>query len=133
MANLQNLQRMTSERAREVGRKGGIASQEAKRRRKSMQEQLKRLLELDVRQEKTNAILRKLGLDNSEINNQMVLNVALYQRAAKGDTRAYEIIRDMVDGKPEIRIATNDDKERKVILEVINNKELEKEFYKKRE
>lgn len=130
--NVENLIPFTSEQSREKakrnGKKGGLKSQEARRTRKTMQEQLKKILELDVRQAKTKSILQKLGLEDNEINNQMVLNVALYQKAAKGDTKAYEIIRDMIDGRPEIKIAT-ENKESKVIVEVVNNQDLEKYLY----
>lgn len=45
MANIENLVPLTTEKAREIGRKGGIKSGEAKRERKTMKETLKAMLE----------------------------------------------------------------------------------------
>lgn len=90
MANEQNLipnsERTPSER-REIAQKGGIASGEARRRRKSLKEELELLL--------------------SDGNMQERIGTALLGKALKGDTRAFEVIRDTIGEKPaeELRLA----------------------------
>ena len=45
MANIENLRTPTSEEAREIGRKGGLASGKARREKKTMRETLREMLE----------------------------------------------------------------------------------------
>lgn len=80
MANEDNLRTPTTEEAREIGRKGGIASGEARRRRKTLKEELLLLLEQGDMQEK--------------------ISLALIQKAMNGDTKAFEVLRDTVGEKP---------------------------------
>ena len=80
MANEQNLQPVrTKKEARERGKNGGIKSGEARRERKSLREELLLLLEEDKMQEK--------------------ISLALLDQAKKGNTKAYEIIRDTIRRK----------------------------------
>ena len=87
MANEQNLipnsQRTPSER-RENARKAGIASGEARRARKTLKETLLMMLE--------------------EGDTQNNITLALLDKALKGDTKAYEVIRDTVGEKPTDKI-----------------------------
>lgn len=80
MANEENLRVPSSEEAREYGRKGGIASGEARRKRKTLKEELLLLLEQGNTQEK--------------------ISLALLQKAMNGDTKAFEVLRDTVGEKP---------------------------------
>lgn len=79
MANAQNLKVPTSEEAREYGRKGGIASGKARAIRKTFKETING--ELD---DKTMSALIK----------------AMINQAKKGNTKAFEILRDTVGEKP---------------------------------
>lgn len=72
-------------RAAEAGRKGGIKSGEAKRKRKALAEELEILLQI---------------IDKDGHTNQEKISMALLQKASKGDTRAFEVIRDTVGEKP---------------------------------
>lgn len=89
-ANPQNLVNFTSDQDREAaarnGRKGGIASGEAKRRRKSLREQLEILLENG--------------------NTQESVAVALVEKAMGGDVKAFEVLRDTVGEKPVDKVET---------------------------
>ena len=80
MANEQNLKPLSTEKAREIGKKGGIASGKSKRARKTLKEELLALL--------------------SQGNTQEKMSLAVIQKALKGDTKAFEIIRDTVGEKP---------------------------------
>ena len=74
----------TPEEHREICRKGGIASGEARRRKKTLKEELIALLETN---------------DN---NNK--ISVALLQRALNGDIQAFTTIRDTIGEKPTEKI-----------------------------
>ena len=94
MANKQNIKpyEYTSEQSREEaainGRKGGLASGIAKRRRKSMREALEKLL------------VDKIKTTKGEMETQDALLLALVAKGIKGDVRAIEFIRDTVGEKP---------------------------------
>lgn len=78
--NLVDLRTRTTEEQREIARKGGIASGEARRKRKTLKEELLALL--------------------SEGDIQEKISLAILEKARQGDTKAYEVIRDTVGEKP---------------------------------
>lgn len=79
--NIQNLRPVqTKEEARERGAKGGIASGEARRRRRTLKEELLLMLSDPEVQEKLSAAIMKKGMG--------------------GDIRAFEVIRDTIGEKP---------------------------------
>lgn len=88
MSNEQNLKKFSKEsveKAREAGRKGGIASGKAKREKANF----KKLIEIALEQE------YKDGMTNAEA---MVISQIL--KALEGDTKAFETIRDTAGQKP---------------------------------
>ena len=87
MANEQNLipnSMRSPKEVRENGKKGGIKSGEVRKARKTLKETLLMMLE--------------------EGNTQDNITLALLERALKGDTKAYEVIRDTVGEKPTDKI-----------------------------
>ena len=79
--NEENLRPFQStEEAREMGRKGGIKSGEARRRKKTLKEELIALLETN--------------------NNNEKISVAILQKALNGDIQAFTTIRDTIGEKP---------------------------------
>lgn len=82
--NLKPFNELTEDEQRELSRKGGIASGEARRKRKTLKEELLLLLSQDNFQEK--------------------ISLALLQKATTGDTKAFEVIRDTVGEKPKENI-----------------------------
>ena len=87
MANEQNLipnSMRSPKEVRENGTKGGIKSGEVRKARKTLKETLLMMLE--------------------EGNTQDNITLALLERALKGDTKAYEVIRDPVGEKPTDKI-----------------------------
>jgi hypothetical protein len=91
MANEENLKRLNSREARENGKKGGKASVESRRRKKSMKEAMNKLLSLDV-SENNKQLLTQLGLEDSDMNNQMLVMVSAFQKAINGDVSAMNFI-----------------------------------------
>ena len=86
MANEQNLKPVKSKKeARERGRKGGLASGEARRKRKTLKEELLLMLSDGDIQEKIS-----LALINEAINGNNAGSV----------TKAFEVIRDTIGERP---------------------------------
>jgi hypothetical protein len=90
----------SGEKAAKSGRKGGIASGESKRARKSLREELETLLAANV-------IDKDTGQPKDETV-QTAISVALIKEALKGDTKAYEIIRDTIGEKPAQKVVAAD-------------------------
>ena len=87
MANEQNLKPVSSKKeARERGRKGGLASVEARRKRKSLKEEL------------------LLMLEDEEV--QKSVAVALIQEAQNGNVKAFGMLRDTIGEAPVEKVQT---------------------------
>lgn len=98
MANEKNLvpqtERSPSE-AREMGRKGGIVSGAARRRKKSLKQKMQLLLSLPAAGN-DQAELAAMGVEPGDMDNEMVLIKALFLAAAEGDTKAFDRIQDVL-------------------------------------
>jgi hypothetical protein len=98
---------MTPEQRRENGRKGGIASGEAKRKKKALRERLEILLDMPMksgREADLEAIKNFAELKGKNITVQDALMIAQIQKAMKGDTQAAVFVRDTVGQNPTTRI-----------------------------
>lgn len=108
MANIQNLipnsERTPSER-RANAKKAGIASGEARRQKKTLKEQMELLLSLPVKDESTKGFIESLGIDPESIDNATAIILSMYQEALKGNTKAFELIRDTIGEKPTDKLA----------------------------
>lgn len=95
----------TSEQSRskaaENGRKGGIASGAARRRKRSLKEAADLFLSLPVSGKRTFNQMAAAGIDPDDIDNQMAMIVGLTRSAVNGDARAAKVIIDLLgeDGK----------------------------------
>ena len=98
MAGKENLRPVSSkDEARERGRKGGLASGEARRKRKTLKEELLLML--------------------ADGETQQSVTLALIEKAMSGDTKAFEVIRDTIGEKPVDKVMIAD-VEPSVIAEV---------------
>ena len=98
--NLINPKDRTSEELRAMTRKGGIASGEARRRKKTMREALEMLMFNCELPEQTKQMLRAEGVSDDEMNHQMVITRSLIAKAESGDVQAYNAICAMIGEKP---------------------------------
>ena len=101
MANEKNLKPQntrTKKEQREIAKKGGIASGESRRKRKTLKEELLALLE-------TNDYNKKISL-------------ALIKEALLGNTKAFKTIRDTIGEKPVETVELNQDKPFEVNINV---------------
>lgn len=100
MPNEQNLipmEQRSPEEAREMGRKGGRASGESRRRKKSLREAAELYLSLPVANRRAWNKISAEGVDPDDIDNQMAMIIGLTQKAVKGDAKAAKIIVDLLD------------------------------------
>ena len=100
MANTENLVSLadrTTEEQRAIASAGGKASGEARRKRKTLKEELLLML--------------------SEGEKQQSVTLALIEKAMSGDTKAFEVIRDTIGEKPVDKVMIAD-VEPSVIAEV---------------
>lgn len=101
MANTQNLiknEDLTPEQRRANASKAGKASVEAKRRRKTLREELLALL--------------------ANGNTQNKMSLAMIEKAMKGDTKAFEVIRDTIGEKPKDSVELEQNKPFEVNIKV---------------
>ena len=78
-----------------MGRKGGIASGAARRRKKSLKQKMQLLLSLPAAGN-DQAELAAMGVEPGDMDNEMVLIKALFLSAAEGDTKAFDRIQDVL-------------------------------------
>lgn len=96
MANEKNLKPIRSENeAREKGRKGGIASGEARRQKKTLREALQILMDSDL-----------TGEDGEVMSGAEAMAARVFQAALKDDWKAWELVRDTAGQKPIDKIVT---------------------------
>lgn len=98
MANPENLRTPTASEAREIGRKGGVASGEARRRKKACAEIAMRVIqsELDpATRAKVEKITGPLGDDEDTLYAAALAQVVT--KAVKGDLRAFRELQNVVD------------------------------------
>jgi hypothetical protein len=92
MANEQNLKpfdQRTEKEQREIRSKGGKASGEARRARKTLREELLALLSQDIKTK-----------NGESMNTQVAMSSSLIKEALKGNTKAFELVRDTIGEKP---------------------------------
>ena len=98
--NLLKAEDLTSEELRERASRAGKASVEARRKKKSMREMLEMMM---YQVELSPALKQKLaeeGIDEDEMNHQMVITRSLIAKAEQGDVQAYNTICAMIGEKP---------------------------------
>lgn len=98
--NLINPKDRTSEELREITRKGGLKSGEARRRKKTMREALEMLMYKTELNEQTKQMLEAEGVSEEDFNHQMVITRSLIAKAESGDVQAYNAICAMIGEKP---------------------------------
>lgn len=101
MANEQNLTPFTSDQNREEaaknGHAGGIASGEARRRKRDIRLALEALLEKEYK-----------GKDGKFVSGAEAIAIKQMEKALKGDTKAFEVVRDTVGQKPTEKIVVSE-------------------------
>ena len=98
--NLIPMNERTEEERRDIGRKAGKASGEARRKKKKLRQLVEAFGELPA-PEKVRRVMKELGVSENEMRtNDMAIVVGLFQKAIKGDVFAFNAIRDIRGEKP---------------------------------
>lgn len=108
MPNEENLKKgepyrfRTGEQQVEVARKGGIASGEARRRKKAMRDTAKMLLDMQVPKaaKELKQKLAVMGVSEEDFTYQTAMMVGVINQAMKGNTKAAAFLRDTVGENP---------------------------------
>lgn len=101
--NLLKAEDLTSEELRQRAKAGGIASGKARKEKKLLRDTLNDLLKMPLRDgvpDNLEKIASIAGLKGRNITMQETIMLAMLQKAAKGDVRAAEYIRDTIGQKP---------------------------------
>lgn len=92
MANESNLVPLTTEKAREIGAKGGINSGIARRQKKTLKQIGDMIGGLDIKSEKNREILKQAGIEEEDMINDVAMLFRLSQRAQNGEPKAIELL-----------------------------------------
>lgn len=84
--------------AREKGRKGGVASGEARRKKRDLRETLETLLKSTLKDEEIVSKFEEFGFKKG-MTMQDAISAAMIEQAAKGNVKAFVAIRDTIDPK----------------------------------
>ena len=87
--NLIRPEDLTPSERRESASRAGKASAESRRRKRDMKQKMKALLELPAAANDKEQ-LEALGVDPDDMDNEMVLVMAMFLNAAQGDTKAFD-------------------------------------------
>lgn len=81
--------RRTADEVREIARRGGKASGEARRRKADFKKTLNMLLSVEIDHPEITPVLRALGIDSTL---ESAVNMAMIKEAMAGNVKAYEAI-----------------------------------------
>lgn len=119
MAGADNLKVPTSDEARKYGKKGGVASGKARRKKANLRKAFETILQAEVASPNVKKQLEELGFDST---NEMALAMVMMQKAMKGNVRAFEQISKLTTTDAKDTLDKKEQKERIKRLELDNKK-----------
>lgn len=124
MSNLKTLKPKiikTPEEAKEKGRNGGLKSGIVRKQQKTFKDLFIQFSKLEITNDKLKDKLKKSGFVDEEMTNKTALMYSMYLKALKGDTKAFEIVCNLMGEKPADKLEINGNSKSMKILESINN------------
>lgn len=116
----------SKEEARELGRKGGIASGESRRKRKGMKESFETLFAMETTG-KLKSALTKQGLQCADdLNHEQALVMSMTMRAIAGDARMASLILDVLGEKASDKLRAREIELKEKALNDTRNEPLER-------
>lgn len=103
MANEQNLKpfnSLTEKEQREITSKGGKASAKKRQQNKTFKEIINKFLNGQVSDERLKQQMIDFGFADKDVSNKSCAVFALWKEAIKGNTKAFELMRDTIGEKP---------------------------------
>lgn len=127
MANSENLRTLTTSEAREIGRKGGIASGEARQEKATFKKALQWLLDSDIKitNGKVVDMFKDMGIDTSNLNPTQLATLGVWFGAVQGNASNYKTLLETNGELVEQEQATTPI----VNINVVDNSSLEKTLY----
>ena len=112
MANEENLKKgepyrfRTGEEQVEIARKGGFASGEARRRKKTMRETAQMVLDMRIPSagKELKEKLKAMGISEDDLTYQAAIMVGIVNQAMKGNTKAAAFLRDTAGENPSLEL-----------------------------
>lgn len=103
MANSQNLiknEDLTPSQRRKNASKAGKASAKKRKQNKTFKEIINKFLDGQVSDERLKQQMIEFGFADKEVSNKSCAVFALWKEAIKGNTKAFELMRDTIGEKP---------------------------------
>jgi len=103
MTNIQNLiknEDLTPEQRRKNASKAGKASAKKRQQNKTFKEIINKFLDGQVSDERLKQQMIDFGFADKEVSNKSCAVFALWKEAIKGNTKAFELLRDTIGEKP---------------------------------
>jgi hypothetical protein len=119
MANKQNLKPLSPNKARELGAKGGKASGESRRKRRTFREIFTAILASDIPDTDVGALAEMIKKNFGVASINEATAYAVVFRAMNGDTRAFEILRDTIGEKPSDKVDLKADTDFRITVEYV--------------
>lgn len=128
MANIDNLVPLTTEKAREIGAKGGKRSGEVKREKRTFKKAIEWLVNSDIKitQGSMFDLMKANGIDTSKLNTTQMATLGLWWGAVQGNSTNFKTL---MEGNNEVTEETPETP--KLQVEIIDNSNLEKTLYEK--
>lgn len=126
MANIDNLVPLTTEKAREIGRKGGIRSGQVKREKATFKKAMEWLVESDIKIKEGNIYetFKNSGIDISNLNPTQLATLGLWHGAVQGNATNYKTL---LEANNELETGINETPS--VTVNIVDNSDLEKVMY----
>lgn len=103
--NLRPFDKLSEEEQREIRSKGGKASGETRRQRKTFKEVFSALLPMDINPDKAiSGLSQIIKEENPQLTAEQAIAMAQIYKAINGDTQAAIFVRDTVGDKPKEQI-----------------------------
>ena len=126
MANVENLRPSEYKLSLEEAKRGGIASGEARRQKKSLREKAKLLMSLSIQDQKELLKAQELGLEKEDIDIEMMILIHMLNIIKKenfNSVGAFNSIKELVEDKEEEKGTPI------VNINIVDNSNLESEMY----
>lgn len=126
MANVENLRPSEYKLSLEEAKRGGIASGEARRQKKSLREKAKLLMSLSIQDQKELLKAQELGLEKEDIDIEMMNLIHLLNIIKKenfNSVGAFNTLKELTDEQVETNEAPS------ININIVDNSDLEKIMY----
>ena len=107
MANSQNLiknEDLTPEQRRRNASKAGKASAKKRQQNKTFKEIINKFLDEQVSDERLKQQMVEFGFADKEVSNKSCAVISLWKESIKGNTKAFELLRDTIGEKPQEKV-----------------------------